>query len=144
MPMFQNDHTYWMQKAMEKAKEGNSAFGAVIVNRKRHFISAHNTSKQDGPTAHAELNAIREMEKLEYESAEELTLYTTVEPCPMCMSAIVWAGIGEVVYGASIADASEFGRQIDITSEDVAKKAWYKIALKPGVEREKCVELFRI
>ena len=59
------------------------------------------------------------------------------------MSAIVWAGIGKVVYGASISDASQYGRQIDITSEEVANQSWYSIVIKSGIEREKCVELLK-
>ena len=60
----------------------------------------------------------------------------------MCMSAIVWAGIGTVVYGASIDDASRFGKQIFITSDEVAQNSWYDISLVKNVKRESCLALF--
>ncbi|MFD0932652.1 nucleoside deaminase [Psychroflexus salinarum] len=141
--MISKDDQYWMIKAVEQAKLGNTPFGAVIVNEEEEYTEAYNTTKQDGPVAHAEINAINKLNSLDYTNAARLTLYSTVEPCPMCMSAIVWAGIGKVVYGASIADASEFGRQINITSEEVANKSWYNIALESDVEREKCIELLK-
>lgn len=137
------DHQYWMNKAIEQAKIGSTPFGAVIVNDQQQHVEAFNTTKLDGPTAHAEINAIQKLGALNYKDARQLTLYTTVEPCPMCMSAIVWAGVGAVVYGASIADASVYGRQIHITSEEVAKNSWYTIVLKSGIEKERCIELFK-
>lgn len=143
MPMFQNDHAYWMQKAIELAKKANTPFGAIIVNEKGESIGAFNTSKQDGPTAHAEINAIQEMSQTDFDKTSSLKLYSTVEPCPMCMSAIIWAGISHVIYGATIGDASEFGRQIDITSKEVADSAWYSVEIVPCVERENCLKLFK-
>lgn len=58
------------------------------------------------------------------------------------MGAIVWAGIGRVVYGASIADASKFGRQIQMTCQDIAQKSWYDIKILSGIDRERCLKLF--
>ncbi|SDG64502.1 nucleoside deaminase [Psychroflexus sediminis] len=140
--MISKDQQYWMHKAMEHAKLGHTPFGAVIVTEEQQSVEAYNTTKQDGPVAHAEINVIQQLKRLKYTYARTLTLYSTVEPCPMCMSAILWAGIGKVVYGASIADASAFGHQIHISCEEVAQKSWYSIALISGVEREKCLELF--
>ena len=88
------DHTYWMEKAISQAKISNTPYGAVIVNQENNFIQAYNTVATDGATAHAEINALNKLKDLHYDEAQNLTLYTTVEPCPMCMSAIVWAGIG--------------------------------------------------
>lgn len=140
--MLPKNHQHWMRKAIEQAKLGGTPFGAVIVNKEQQSVEAYNTTKRDGPVAHAEINAIQQLKCLDYTDSKSLTLYSTVEPCPMCMSAAVWAGIGKVVYGASIADASLFGSQIKISCEEVAQKSWYSIALVPGVEREKCLELF--
>lgn len=140
--MITKDHNYWMRKAIDISKNGMTPFGALIVNDKDEYIEAFNTTKQDGPTAHAEINAIRKLKQLNHTDARKLTLYSTVEPCPMCMSAIVWAGIGKVVFGASIEDASEFGHQINITSQEVANQSWYHISIKGGVERDKCKRLF--
>ena len=134
---------YLMNKAIEKSIAGKTPFGAVIVNEKGEHVGAFNTTKEDGPTAHAEINVIQKLKQLNYTDAKKLTLYSTVEPCPMCMSAIVWAGIGKVVFGATIEDASEIGHQINITSQQVADQSWYDILITGGVEREKCKQLLK-
>ena len=141
--MQSKNHKYWKAKAIEQAKRGGTPFGAVIVNEEEEYIKAFNTTKQDGPLAHAEINAIQKLAQLDYTNTKKLRLYSTVEPCPMCMSACVWAEIGQVVYGASIADASESGRQINITSLEVIEKSWYSISLISGIEREQCLELLK-
>lgn len=137
------DQNFWMCKAIDQAILGNSPFGAVIVNKEQDHIEAYNTTKHDGPVAHAEINVIQKLKYLDYNDASKLTLYSTVEPCPMCMSAIVWAGIGKVVYGASIEDASEFGHQIQIRCKEVAQKSWYTIVIESAVEKERCLALFQ-
>ena len=141
--MSSTHHQYWMNKAIEVAKKGNTPFGALLVNNQKAYIEAYNTTKLDGPVAHAEINVIQKMSTLNFGKPMELTLYTTVEPCPMCISAIVWAGIGQVVYGASIADASQFGHQIHITSKEVIEKSWRQISLIGGVNQEHCLQLFK-
>lgn len=141
--MISKEDSQWMEKAIVQAKLGKTPFGAVIVNSNDEFIEDYNTTKKDGPIAHAEINAIQKLNELNYTDAKNLVLYSTVEPCPMCMSAIVWAGIGKVVFGASIDDASKFGSQIHISCKDVVEKSWYKIILKSGIERERCIELFK-
>ena len=136
------DHEYWMDKAISQAKLSDTPYGAVVVNRDDDFIKAYNTVATDGATAHAEMNALYKLQELNYEEAKNLTLYTTVEPCPMCMSAVVWAGIGTVVYGASIDDAAQFGNQIFISSDEVVRQSWYDLALVKGIERDNCMQLF--
>ena len=136
------DHEYWMDKAIAQAKLSNTPYGAVVVNQDDDFIQAYNTVATDGATAHAEMNALYKLKELNYNEAKNLTLYTTVEPCPMCMSAIVWAGIGTVVYGASIDDAAQFGKQIFISSDEIVKQSWYDLALIKGIKRDSCVQLF--
>lgn len=81
-------HKYWMQKAIEQAKLGQTPYGAVIVKSDKEYITAFNTTKTDGPQAHAEMNAIQKLAQLKPYVSKDLKLYTTVEPCPMCMSAL--------------------------------------------------------
>ena len=133
-----------MQKAIEQAKLGQTPYGAVIVKSNVEIITAFNTTKVDGPQAHAEMNAIQKLGQLKPYQAKDLKLYTTVEPCPMCMSALVWAGIGHLIYGASIDDAAQFGHQIHITSQDIARKAWYDIEISTNVARQDCLKLFEL
>jgi tRNA(adenine34) deaminase len=71
-------------------------------------------------------------------------LYTTAEPCSMCMSAILWSGIGTVVYGSSIKTLQTMGwKQIDLTSNEVIAKSWdSEMATMGGVLEEECDQLF--
>ena len=85
-------------------------FGASIVDTKTGvlLLRALNAVKQENdPSAHAEVRAIRKATKrLKQISLAGYTLYTTCEPCPMCMSTALWAGLDRVVYGATIEDAN--------------------------------------
>ncbi|QSS96952.1 nucleoside deaminase [Psychroflexus sp. ALD_RP9] len=132
----------WMQKAISIAKNGGTPYGAVLVDTNGNFQEAYNTTSTDGPHAHAELNVIQQIHRLSFSSPIELKLYSTVEPCPMCMSALIWAGIGHLIYGASISDAAQFGHQIDIKSRKIASKAWYPIEITSGMCRNTCIQLF--
>ncbi|NBC57132.1 MAG: nucleoside deaminase [Bacteroidetes bacterium] len=137
-----NSNQLWMKKAIAQARLGKTPFGAVLVESETNYVVAHNTTSTDGPQAHAELNAIQKIKTLEFKDPRLLKLYTTVEPCPMCMSALVWAGIGHLIYGATIDDAAQFGHQIHISSHHIADKAWYPIQITSEVKRYECLKLF--
>jgi len=106
----------WMQIAYNEATTGMLAndggpFGAVVVKGGKIISSAHNeVLKTKDSTAHAEVNAIRkackELDSFDLSGCE---LYTTCEPCPMCLGAIFWARISKVYYGATKDDASRGG-----------------------------------
>jgi tRNA(Arg) A34 adenosine deaminase TadA len=103
----------FMRRAIELAIEGmkNNAggpFGCVVVKDGEILSEGYNsvTSKND-PTAHAEVVAIRKAcEKLETFQLNECTVYTSCEPCPMCLGAIYWARPAKVYYGCSREDAA--------------------------------------
>ena len=135
-------HDYWMHKAIEQAKLGDSPFGAILVKSPQEFVAAYNTTGKDGPHAHAEMNVIQHVRQLRPYASKNLKLYSTVEPCPMCMSALVWAGIGHLIYGASINDAAQFGHQIHISSQEIANIAWYPIEITQEMNRKACLNLF--
>jgi len=106
----------WMKIAYDEAVDGmlrdeGGPFGAVIVKDGEVVAKAHNRvliSKD--PTAHAEINAIRQAsQKLNDFDLSGCVLYTTCMPCPMCMGAIMWARIKEVYYGATEDDAKRGG-----------------------------------
>jgi tRNA(Arg) A34 adenosine deaminase TadA len=93
-----------------QARDGGP-FGAVVVQGGRAIARAHNrvTSRPD-PTAHAEVEAIRDAcRELRTHSLAGCELYSSCEPCPMCLSAIHWARIGRVYYAATRADAAQGG-----------------------------------
>jgi tRNA(adenine34) deaminase len=139
--MLDHDDTFWMRMAIDMAKEGKTPFGAVLTDAEGGYLAGFNTTILHGVTAHAEINVIRRMHELDYDQPTELTLYSTVEPCAMCMGAVLWAGIGTVIYGASIADVANSMKQIMLTSEQVNNAAWYNVTIKGGVEREACLQL---
>jgi len=109
------DDDRYLRLAIETAKEGiaggQSPFGAVIVRGGSVVVAAHNTVWRDtDPTAHAEVNAIRTAAvRLGRIDLRNCTLFSTCEPCPMCLAATHWAKIERMVYGATIGDAAAAG-----------------------------------
>lgn len=97
-------------------------FGAVVVHEGRIIAEGWNqvTSRND-PTAHAEMVALREAAvRLNRFSLAGCTLYTSCEPCPMCLAAAYWARIDGLVYAATRADAAEIGFDDDILYRELA------------------------
>ncbi|GAA5036919.1 tRNA-specific adenosine deaminase [Marivirga lumbricoides] len=135
-------HEFWMRMAIDLAKESKTPFGAVVVDPEGQFVGAYNTAIHNGPTAHAEINVLKKISSLDYNHADELILYSTVEPCPMCMSAIIWAQIGQVVYGADIPFAQTKGKQINIRAQEVINAGWTDSILIGGILKTECEKLF--
>src|SRR5215468_9590014 len=90
--------------ARQSIESGGSPFGAVIAKDGEIVASARNQALQShDPTAHAEILAIREASsKLGRRHLTDCVLYSSSEPCPMCLGACYWAKIPEVFYGASV------------------------------------------
>ena len=106
----------FMQEALNEAKKGISnneggPFGAVIVKDGKIIGRGHNqVIINNDPTAHAEIQAIRQACKnINNFSLKGCQIYTTCEPCPMCFSAIHWARLDKVYYGATKEEASKIG-----------------------------------
>ena len=106
----------WMKIAYDEATAGMLAndggpFGAVIVKDEKIIATAHNeVLKTKDSTAHAEMNAIRKAcKELDSFDLSGCVLYTSCQPCPMCLGAIFWARIGTVYYGATEDDAARGG-----------------------------------
>lgn len=108
-------HLYFLNKAVAESRlsveSGSSPFGAVIVKDGQMIASAHNTVVLDcDPTAHAEVSCIRAAaKKLGTFDLTGCILYTSCEPCPMCLNAIKWANIAEVYYSSDRHDADAIG-----------------------------------
>ena len=106
----------FMRMAINEAKKGirnghGGPFGAVIVKDGKVVGKGHNqVLKNNDPTCHGEIMAIHKACKnLGTYDLSGCELYTTGDPCPMCMSAILWANIDKVYYGCSMADTEEIG-----------------------------------
>ncbi len=109
-------HTQFMHQAIALARQGVSMghggpFGAVVVVENEIVGRGWNqVVYRNDPTAHAEMLAIREAcNKIGHFHLSNATLYSTCEPCPMCMSATYWAHIDTLYYGASKDDAAAVG-----------------------------------
>ena len=119
-------HEDYMREAIRLAETGmrggrGGPFGCVIVRKGEIVGRGHNrvTSAND-PTAHAEVVAIREAcAALETFQLADCTLYTSCEPCPMCLSAIYWARIPEVYYANTRQDAAAIGFDDDFIYQQV-------------------------
>lgn len=140
----------YMKLAIENAKNGinngeGGPFGAIITDDGGNIISVGNNKviKNNDPTAHAEIVAIREAcKKLNKYDLSNYILYTSCEPCPMCLSAIIWANIKEVYYGCTKEDAASIGFRDDIIYDYLKGKNDNLINLKQ-IEREECIKLFK-
>lgn len=127
-----------------KEKEGGP-FGAVIVDKDEKIIANGNNQvlKQNDPTAHAEMVAIRNAcKKLEKYDLSGYTLYTSCEPCPMCLSAIIWSNIKEVYYGCTKKDAGEIGFRDDAIYDYLKGENNDLINLEE-MDREECIKTFK-
>ena len=110
-----------MELAIKRARETmnqnlGGPFGAAVIDKDGTILSVTSNSVlgDHDPTAHAEINAIREACKVK--GTHDLTgcvIYATGYPCPMCLSAIIWANIKTVYYGCTPADAEEIGFRDD-------------------------------
>jgi tRNA(Arg) A34 adenosine deaminase TadA len=122
-------------------------FGAVIVSTEtgRRVIRATNAvMRENDPSSHAELRAVRlACKKLRRLSLAGFTMYSTCEPCPMCMSNALWARLDRVVYGATIADANRHCLQIQIPAKEVVRRSDMHCVVKGPVLRELCETLFK-
>jgi tRNA(Arg) A34 adenosine deaminase TadA len=121
-------------------------FGSSIVHTKSGelLLKALNAvSREFDPSSHAEVRAIRMATKrLKNVSLAGYTLYTTCEPCPMCMSTALWAGLDRVVYGATVEDANRHCRQIHIAATEVAERSDMRCVVDGPLMREECYALF--
>lgn len=139
------DDTRFMELAVDLAKQGDYPFGTVIVQGDRELARGFNSTQRNAdPTAHGEMVAIRAFLDAHGPAAlKGTTLYTSGEPCVMCMGAIIWCGITRVVYAASIAELATRIGQIDITAEQIANAtAFANIDITGGVLSAEAIKLF--
>ncbi len=139
-----NDERF-MKLAIEQAKNAPFPFGCVLVKDKQ-IISSGKSGKTNNfdPTAHAEINAIRDACKsLHSKDLNGVTLYSTCEPCPMCFSASWWANISRIVFGISLKESSKlFGKEMLVSTKYLNRKGANKIEIKGGVLKEEIFKLY--
>jgi tRNA(adenine34) deaminase len=134
----------FMKIALNEAKRGDYPFGAVIVKEGKILSLGRNLGRtHDDPTAHGEMVAIRRCLSVHGSAPlKGATLYTSGEPCVMCMGAIIWCGVGRLVYAASVAQIAAKMNQILISSADIAAKApWDPVTITGGVLADEAVPI---
>ena len=115
-------HCFFMQEALKEAKQaelaGEVPVGAVLVANDEIVARGHNSSIKDSdPTAHAEIVALRAAgKKLGNYRLNGLTLYVTLEPCPMCATALLYARIEKIFFGASDEKFGACGSNLNFTN----------------------------
>lgn len=109
-------HIKYMREAVKLAmenldKKNGGPFGAIVVKNGKVIARGVNTVTTDhDPTAHAEINAIRKAcQSLKTHQLDDCDVYSSCEPCPMCLSALYWARPRKVFFGATRMDAAEAG-----------------------------------
>lgn len=121
------EHQHWMQCAIDHAvqnvKEGGGPFGAVVVKDGYLLsIGVNRVTDECDPSAHAEVMAIREACRiLGTHELKGCVLYTSCEPCPMCLGAVYWARLDAVYYAATREGAAEVSFDDAFLYEEVSK-----------------------
>jgi tRNA(Arg) A34 adenosine deaminase TadA len=140
----------FMKRAIAKGREGIAAgqtpFGACIVRDRQVVACEHNRVWETrDATAHAEVQAIRAAcRALDTVDLSGAVIYSTCEPCPMCFSAIHWAKISTIVFGARIADARALGfSELTLPNEVMKREGGSPVELVPGFMRDECLALFQ-
>lgn len=120
-------------------------FGAVITDSDGNVIavSSNTVLGSHDPTAHAEINAIRKACRiLKTHDLSGYILYATGYPCPMCLSAIMWANIKKVYYGTNLKDAEDIGFRDDFIYNYIKGNSDNKTLELINIDRDQCLELF--
>ncbi len=136
----------WMQLAILEANiakdKGEVPVGSILVQNNQIISKAHNCpiSKND-PTAHAEIEVLRKAgEKLNNYRLPQTTLYVTLEPCAMCLGAMIHARIERVVFGTSDPKSGVCGSTIDLSSESIFN---HQISTSGGVLEHECKNILQ-
>jgi tRNA(adenine34) deaminase len=121
-------------------------FGALIVHSNtgcRLMRATNAVMRESDPSSHAELRAVRlACKKLRSPRLSGYTMYSTCEPCPMCMANALWARLDRVVFGATIADANRHCLQIQVPAKEVARRSDIPCVVEGPVLRDLCNSLF--
>ena len=140
-------HAHWMALAIDQAnlaaEQGEVPVGAVLVNNATQELigSAHNECEQrNDPTAHAELLLLQSASSKIDLLHSDLTLYVTLEPCPMCAGAIVQSRVRRVVYGADDPKAGAAGSVVNLLTHP---RLDFRAEVIAGIREEDCSQLLK-
>jgi len=139
----------YMQMAIDKCREGvdsgQTPFAACIVKGDEVIACDHNIVwASTDITAHGEIHAIRNACKhIGNIDLSGCTIYSTCEPCPMCFTAIHWARIDKIFYGAGISDAERFGfNELKVSNHMLKEMGLSNVEIIGDFMKKECVEVF--
>lgn len=132
--------------ANESVAKGGGPFGAVIVKDGKIIAGSSNSVTLDNdPTAHAEVNTIRKAcRAMGSFNLEGCVIYTSCEPCPMCLGAIYWAGINRIYYGNTRKDAADIDFDDNFIYEEIGKDMSDRTVPIIPMLRSEAMESFRL
>jgi guanine deaminase len=140
----------FMQAAIDEAREGmehnhGGPFGAIIVKDGKIISRTHNkVLLTNDPTAHAEVLAIRQAsEILEEFDLSDCEIYTSSQPCPMCLAAIYWARIKKVHFGTNKEDVAAIGFDDSLFYKFIRGEEDENALEMLNVDRKECLKLLR-
>jgi len=140
----------FMKRAIELSKEsinsGGGPFGSVIVKNDKIISEGINrVTVNNDPTAHGEIVAIRNAcKELNTFNLSNCSLYSSCEPCPMCMSAIYWSRIGKVYYANTRDDAKKIEFDDSFIYSEISKENKDRSILMEQILRDEALEAFEI
>jgi guanine deaminase len=146
-------HEEFMRRAIANSRKAGveyktgGAFGAVIVTKEGKVIAdgMNHVVAQNDPTWHAEMHAMRvACALMKKPKLEGCILYTSSEPCPMCLATSYWAGVDGIIYGAVVADSKKYGNfDDDFIYAEFAKPVKDRAISEQSLLREEAVEVWK-
>lgn len=132
--------------SIENIKKGGGPFGAVIVKNGEIVAESGNSVTLDNdPTAHAEINTIRKAaKKLGTFDLSGCEIYSSCEPCPMCLGAIYWARIDSLYFGNNKVDADNIGFSDKFIYDEIDKDFSQRNLKTETMMRDEALEAFKI
>jgi guanine deaminase len=134
-----------INEARKNLKEASGGpFGACIVKNGKVVAVSRNTVLAQDASCHAEVNAIRiASAKLKSYDLSGCVIYSTTEPCPMCLSAIHWARIDAVIFGTAISDAKKIGfNEMPVSARRMKRIGKSRLKITSGFMLKECRALF--
>lgn len=144
-----NEQNKFMRRAIdlsrESVKSGGGPFGAVIVKNGEILAEASNgVTKNNDPTGHAEINAIRKASKeLRNFDLSGCVIYSSCEPCPMCLGAIYWAGLDQLYFANTKEDAAKIQFDDQFIYEEIEKPYSERKLITKQIMRNEAIKAFR-
>ena len=131
--------------ANDSVENGGGPFGAVIVRNGEIVAgSANSVTRDNDPTAHAEVNTIRQAcRKLGTFDLSDCVIYTSCEPCPMCLGAIYWAHIKRIYYGNTKNDAADIDFADDFIYKELEQHKENRVVPAIPLLRNEALQTFR-